>query len=78
MPKEISLPLIGPLKVDVEVIRDQKGDRVFFRVDNRAVATIRVSTDKAFVDWAIPLFLRIVGEDKLLKVAMEHWKGALC
>lgn len=66
------------LDVDIEVLRDPRGDRVFFRVGNRAVATVRIDANSARIDWSIPVFVQVIEEVRILNLARRAWKQALC
>lgn len=74
----MKLDISCSLEVDIEVLRDPRGDRVFFRVDNRAVATVRIDTDSVRIDWAVPVFVQVIEEERILNLARRAWKQALC
>jgi hypothetical protein len=78
MRRDILVELVPQLVVGIEVLKNPRGARVFFRVDNQAVATIKVSAEEATIEWAVPLFVRLVRENALLNLARDHWKTALC
>lgn len=74
----MKLDISCSLEVDIEVLRDPRGDRVFFRVGNRAVATVRIDAEMASIDWAVPVFVQVVEEGRILNLARGAWKQALC